>query len=142
MTRIDFYFNVGDKFRQVAELAAMALPRQRRLFVYTPGVDVAEQLESMLWTHAPTGFLPHCRSSHPLAGETPILIDWDGGQLLHDDILINLTPAHPPFFSRFKGLIELVGLEQADRDEARSRYRFYRDRGYEIRNHDMAEQQA
>jgi DNA polymerase-3 subunit chi len=139
MTRIDFYFNVDDKFRQVAELAAHALPRQRRLFVYTAGAEVAEQLENALWTYVPTGFLPHCRSSHPLAAETPIVIDWGGEQLHHDDILVNLTPAHPPFFSRFKGLIELVGLDAADRDEARSRYRFYRDRGYEIKNHDMAE---
>lgn len=139
MTRIDFYFNVADKFRQVAELAQMALSRQRRLFVYTAGASSAAQLESALWTHVPTGFLPHCRSDHPLAAETPILIDWEGTRLLHDDILINLTPAHPAFFSRFKGLIELVGLDEEDRGEARSRYRFYRDRGYEIKSHDVTE---
>lgn len=139
MTRIDFYFNVADKFRQVAELAQTALSRQRRLFVFTPGANAAAQLESALWTHPPTGFLPHCRSDNTLAAETPIVIDWEGTQLLHDDILINLTPAHPAFFSRFKGLIELVGLDADDRAEARARYRFYRDRGYEIKSHDVTE---
>lgn len=138
MTRIDFYFNVEDKFRRVAKLAEMALPRQRRLFIYTAGAEAAAQLENTLWTHAPTGFLPHCSSSHPLAAETPIVIDWSGTTLLHDDILVNLTPAHPAFFSRFRGLIELVGLDETDRTAARSRFRFYRDRGYEIRSHDVA----
>jgi DNA polymerase III subunit chi len=136
MTRIDFYFNVDNKFRQVAELAEAALPRQRRLFVFTSGNDAATQLGTMLWTRTPTGFLPHCRSNHPLALETPIVLDWEGAALPHDDILINLTPEHPSFFSRFRRLIELVGLDESDRMEARSRYRFYRDRGYEIRSHD------
>jgi len=138
MTRIDFYFNVDNKFRQVAELAEVALPRQRRLFVFTSGNDAATQLETMLWTHTPTGFLPHCRSNHPLAAETPIVVDCEGTALSHDDILINLTPAHPSFFSRFRRLIELVGMDENDRMEARSRYRFYRDRGYEIQSHDAA----
>lgn len=141
MTRIDFYFNVPDKFRQVAELAHQALDRQRRLFIYTTGANEAAQLESVLWSHPPTGFLPHCRSDHTLGPETPIVIDWQGENLLHDDILINLTPNHPPFFSRFKGLIEVVGLEEDDRSTARSRFRFYRDRGYEIKSHDVTTEQ-
>lgn len=139
MTRIDFYFNVQDKFHQVAELAHHALSRQRRLFIYTTGAPAAAALESILWSHPPTGFLPHCRSDHALAPETPIVIDWQGQNLTHDDVLINLTPSHPLFFSRFKGLIEVVGLEEEDRNEARDRFRFYRDRGYEIKRHDMAQ---
>ncbi|HSI22139.1 MAG TPA: DNA polymerase III subunit chi [Methylophilaceae bacterium] len=140
MTRIDFYFNVMDKFRQVAELAHHALNRQRRLFIYTTDVKAAAALESALWSQPPTGFLPHCRSDHALGPETPIIIDWQGQNLLHDDILINLTPEHPPFFSRFKGLIEVVGVEEDDRSNARSRFRFYRERGYEIKSHDVAGQ--
>lgn len=140
MTRIDFYFNVTDKFRQVAELATQALSKQRRLFIYTPDVKVASTLESALWSHPPTGFLPHCRSDHALAPDTPIVIDWQGQNLLHDDILINLTPEHPPFFSRFQELIEVVGREEDDRSTARTRFRFYRERGYEINSHDVAGQ--
>lgn len=137
MTRIDFYFNVEDKFRQVAELAQHAVNRQRRLFIYTQDIEAAAQLESALWSHPPTSFLPHCRSDHALNTETPIIIDWQGQNLLHDDVLINLTAEHPPFFSRFKGLIEVVGRDEEDRSTARVRFRFYRDRGYEIKSHDV-----
>ena len=139
MTRIDFYFNVTDKLRHVAELAQLALGRQRRLFVYTADASAVAQLESVLWTHPPTAFLPHCRADHPLAAETPIIVDWQGENLLHDDILVNLTATQPPFFSRFKGLIEVVGTAEDDRNEARSRFRFYRDRGYDIKSHDVSE---
>jgi DNA polymerase-3 subunit chi len=138
MTRIDFYFNVPNMFRQVAELAEAALVRQRRLFIYTPDADATAQLEATLWSYKPTGFLPHCRSCHALASETPIVLDWIPAEAIHDDILINMTTTQPAFFSRFRGLIELVGLDESDRAKARHRYRFYRDRGYEIRNHDLA----
>lgn len=138
MTRIDFYFNVEDRFRQLAELAGRALPKSRRLFVFVPDTAMAQRAEYALWTQAPTGFLPHCRGDHALAAETPIIVDWRADRLVHDDVLINLHPDFPPFFSRFKTLIEIVSGDELDRDRARERYRFYRDRGYEIHRHDLA----
>lgn len=138
MTRIDFYFNVADKYREVAALAEIALARQRRLFVYTPGAEVAADLELALWTQRPTSFLPHCRADHDLATETPIVIGWAPPAVGLDDVLVNLTTQQPAFFSRFRGLVELVGMAEDDRALARERYRYYRDRGYEIRNHDRA----
>lgn len=142
MTRIDFYFNTQDKFRQLVELAGQALPRGRRLFVFVPDEKVAELVEQALWSSSQTSFLPHCRSSHALAAETPIVVDWLGVNLAHDDVLINLRQECPPFFSRFKGLIEIVSQEETDRAGARDRYRFYRDRGYEIRSHDITGERA
>lgn len=142
MTRIDFYFNTQDKFRQLAELAGQALPRGRRLFVFVPDEQAAERVEQALATSVPTAFLPCCRSDHALASETPIVVDWLGVNLLHDDVLINLRQDCPPFFSRFKGLIEIVSQDETDRAGARDRYRFYRDRGYEIRSHDIAGERA
>ena len=138
MTRIDFYFNVEDKLREAAELAEQALRKQRRLQLLTTDSAAATQLETLLWTHPPTGFLPHCRVDHPLAAQTPIVIDWRDAEPLHDDILINLRAQRPTHFSRFKGLIELVGLDEEDRQGARERFRFYRDRGYELHTHDRS----
>lgn len=136
MTRIDFYFNLEDKFRRAAELAEQALRKQRRLCLLAADSDAAAQLETLLWTHPPTGFLPHCRSDHPLAQQTPIVIDWRDSEPLHDDILINLSEQRPTHFSRFRGLIELVSLDEDDRAAARERFRFYRDRGYQLHTHD------
>ena len=58
--------------------------------------------------------------------------------VVHEQVLVNLCPESPPVFSRFERLIEIVGLDEAERDLARTRFRFYRDRGYDIRTHDLA----
>jgi DNA polymerase-3 subunit chi len=142
MTRIEFFFNVPDKLRKVIELSEGIIKRGQRLMVFTPDTDVSMRLEGLFWTYPPTGFLPHCRSDSHLAAVTPIIIDWRSEKLTHDEILINLKNEHPPFFSRFRKLIEVVGPDEADRAQARDRYRFYRDRGYEIRTIDVLEAEA
>jgi DNA polymerase-3 subunit chi len=137
MTRIEFFFNVTNKLQKVADLSESAVNKGRRLMVFTADSGAAFKLENQLWAHPPIGFLPHCRADSALAGVTPIIIDWQGEQLPHDDVLINLQSQHPPFFSRFRRLIEIVGVDEADKAEARARYRFYRDRGYEIKSFDV-----
>ncbi|MFJ5446308.1 DNA polymerase III subunit chi [Methylobacillus methanolivorans] len=136
MTRVDFFFNVPNKALHVADLSSRAAQRGRRLMVLTATQQEAEKLGTLFWSNPPIGFLPHCHATHPRAAETPIIIDWRHDPLPHDDILINLDSQYPPFFSRFKRLIEVVGLDEDDRAAARERYRFYRDRGYEIRTFD------
>ena len=136
MTRVEFFFNVEDKLQKVAELSARAVGKGRRLHVYTPDAQVSEQLGRQLWTQSALSFLPHCAAEDALADTTPVIIDSIGATLPHDDILINLQAGHPPFFSRFRRLIEIVGQTESDKAEARKRYRFYRDRGYEIRAFD------
>lgn len=139
MTRIEFYVNVPDKLRKVAELGEHLAARGRKLMVYTSDAETSSQLEGLLWTHPQTGFLPHCRADDALAEVTPVVIDWRSDKLVHDDVLINLRPEHPSFFSRFQRLIELVSADEADKVQARQRYRFYRDRGYEIKSIDVLE---
>ena len=104
--------------------------------VFGPDDAVLSELERVLWSGSALSFVPHCRAQHPLAPETPIVLDFKGEPLVHDDVLINLQHQHPPFFSRFRRLIEIVGTDEADKAQARVRYRFYRDRGYEIRTFD------
>lgn len=138
MTRIDFHFNVPHLYQRVAHLSQRAAAKGRRVFVLTPDASATEALEHTLWTFPPTGFLPHCRSNHRLAPQTPLVLDWQGDNLPHDDVIINLQTEYPPFFSRFHHLIELVGTDEDSRHAARKRFRFYRDRGYEIRTVDVA----
>lgn len=133
MTRIEFFFNVEDKLQKIAELCGSAVRKGRRLMVYSADAETTVRLGDYLWTSPAIGFTPHCRPDDALAAVTPVILDHDGQQLVHDDVLINLQQQYPPFFSRFRRLIEIVGLDEADRSAARERYRFYRDRGYEIK---------
>ena len=80
----------------------------------------------------------NCASRSNMAAVTPVLIDTVGDNPLHDEFLINLHSEWPACFSRFQRLAEIVCTDDADRREARARYKFYRDRGYEIRTHDLS----
>ncbi len=139
MTRIDFYTQVDDKLRFACRLCAKALSQQMRVNVYAPDAGVADRFDHLLWTDSAVGFIPHCRASHALAAETPVLIHQDESALAHDELLINLDAQWPPFFSRFQRMIEIVSTADEDAQAARARFRFYRDRGYAMQTHAMGE---
>ena len=150
MTRVDFYFNVGDKPQKIMSLTQVALNKQRRVMVYVADEVQAKGMSERLWCDDPSSFLPHelfgdiLKDSSVLVSSlalTPILIatTLSNGQEAHlhqDDVLINMQNEHPAFFSRFRQLIELVGIDEIDKVAARLRYKFYRDRGYEIKSID------
>ena len=138
MTQIDFYIHVEDKLRTACRLAAKAFGHELRVLVFCPDADTAGRLDRLLWTTRAIGFIPHCLASDPLARVTPIVVDHADNEPLHDQILLNLRPEWPPLFSRFQRLIEIVSLDDEDRRLARERFKFYRDRGYEIRTHDLS----
>jgi DNA polymerase-3 subunit chi len=138
MTRIDFYFNADSKLHVACQLAAKALQQRLRVLVYAPEESVARGIDRMLWTFQALAFVPHCMTSDVLAQDTPILIARDAETPPHDDVMLNLHGQTPPSFSRFHRLIEVVGMEEDDKQAGRERFRFYRDRGYEIGRHDLA----
>jgi len=138
VTQVDFYVQAEDKVRTAVRLAAKAYQLGRRLTVYCTDRAIAEHFDRVLWTNPAIGFVPHCHAEDRLAPATPIVIDRSGNDPQNDDVLLNLDAARPPYFSRFHRLIEIVSLDDDDRQRARDRYKFYRDRGYEIRTHDLA----
>ncbi len=142
MTQIDFYTHVEDKVRTACRLAAKAFTHGKRVLVCCSDADTAARFDRLLWTNPAISFIPHCHSNDPLAPVTPIVVDCNGAEPLHDQILLNLRPEWPPIFSRFQRLIEVVSLDEDDRRAARERFKFYRDRGYEIQTHDLGKTSA
>ena len=137
MTEVLFYTHANDKLQTACTLTAKALARKMRVMLFTADPAATDHLSSLLWSVPSTGFTPHCRSEDRLAPITPVILDHRAEPLVHDQVLINLCGETPSFFSRFQRLVEIVGLEEADREAARTRFRFYRDRGYEIRTHQL-----
>lgn len=138
MTRVDFYTHAESKLKMACRLCAKALAQGTRLLVYAPDGQTAHELDRLLWTTPATGFVPHCRPDDPLAAVTPIIISEHADTLPHDDVLLNLHAEVPVFFSRFRRLVEIVSTEETDRQQARARFRFYRDRGYELHDHNVS----
>lgn len=140
MTRIDFYFNAADRLQVACRLAGKALAEGKRMLVYAPDAELAARVDRMMWTWPATGFVPHCPIDDPLAAETPVLISRTGDTPAQCTLLLNLATECPPHFASFERLFEVVGLEAAEREAGRSRYKLYRSRGYAIANHDLAAQ--
>jgi DNA polymerase-3 subunit chi len=139
MTQIDFYTHVENKLQTLCTLAAKALAKNVRMMILTPDVDTTERIDKLLWSQPAIGFLPHCSSQNQLASVTPIIVDHVAEPVVHEQVLVNLCDVCPPLFSRFERLIEIVSRDEADRERARNRFRFYRDRGYQIRTHDLSQ---
>ena len=139
MTRVDFYFNVTDKPALTHDLVQAALVKHRQVTITVADETAANDVTSALWQQIPESFLPNALVNHVSATQTPIIIHWQKQAVLQDELLINLSAAQPSFFSQFTQLIELVGDDEQDKTAARARYKFYRDRGYEIKNINKAE---
>ena len=137
MTEVKFYFNVDSKFDYACKLAKKAFDGGLKLVIYTPDVGVADAFDRHLWSFTQLSFVPHVRSTHALAGETPIIIATDDVGLPHHEALLNLGDEPPPFFSRFEHLREIVSMDEDDRLKARERLKFYKTRGFDVQNHDM-----
>jgi len=139
MTSIDFYTHVADRLEVAARLVAKAFAQHGRVRVLTPDAAATDALDRRLWLKPPIAFLPHCRIDSALASQTPIWVDHSEEHPGLASVLINLRTTPPAFFSRFERLAEIVGVEEADAEAGRERYRFYRERGYELRTHNLAE---
>ena len=141
MTRVDFYI-LQDSRPNAAQLFACKLTEKaykqgRKVYINTASGKQLKQLDELLWTFRDSSFLPHGCYAAEDSGEQPILlghaIEPDGPS----DVLVNLANDIPTFFSRFDRVAELVGSDDAQREAARERFRFYKDRGYTMNTHKL-----
>jgi len=139
LTQVFFYHGAADRIAAACALLGGAFAKNKAMLVFAPDKAVAENVDRMLWTHPALSFVPHCRSTSPLAPETPILITDTLDTLPQDERLMNLSREIPPGFSRFQSLIEVVGQDEEDRQAARERVAFYKERGYEVRYFDLSD---
>ena len=140
MTQIDFHVNAPGKLAYACRLARKGYASATRMVFFASDRALLERFDRELWTFSALSFIPHCHARDELASVTPILLAGldDGGAFAHYEVLVNLDPQQPGFFSRFDRLIEIVGTDNADRDAGRARWKFYKDRGYPLASHDLA----
>ena len=138
MTKVDFYTGSEDKLRTACQLSHKAMQNGVRVLLGTPDAATCDALDKLLWHYPPTAFIPHCRSNADEAGHTPVLLSLDEEKFPHHELLISLHPETPGFFSRFERVIEIVSTDAEDSLRGRARFKFYRDRGYELRHFDLS----
>lgn len=137
MTRIDFYVlddtDPGQRLRTACRLIGKAYGLGHRIHVHTGSRALSMQLDELLWTFRDVSFIPHQVEGED--AECPVQICHEREPANAGDILVNLDTQVPLFFSRFERVAEIVNQDPAIRDAGRERYRFYKDRGYDLSHH-------
>ena len=145
MTRIDFY--ILPESAKPPEGAAMtacklcdkAVAAGNRVYIHAPQAEVAQTLDSLLWSFRQGGFISHERYTGAAPAEPlpSVLIGEAEPPASHQAVMINLGNEAPSFFSSFERVLEIVDGDAAQRAQSRERYKYYRDRGYELASHNL-----
>lgn len=138
MTKVDFYTGSEDKLRTACQLSHKAMQNGVRVVLSAPDDSTTEALDKLLWQFPATAFIPHCRSDAAESEEMPVVLNSGSERFPHHDLLISLHNECVPFFSRFERVIEIVGADAEDSRQGRERYKFYKDRGYELRHFNLS----
>lgn len=141
MTQVDFYVlaekATGDRFTLACRLAEKAWQQGRRVYLHTGSEAESLQMDKLLWTYRVGSFLPHGLAIDADPALNPVLIGNGDNAGEEHDVLVNLASEVPGFFSRFERVVEPLDRNTEVRTAGRSRFRFYRDRGYPLNSHDI-----
>jgi len=139
MTHIDFYILAGEQAhgreKLACRLAEKVYKLGHRLYIHTGDAAHSRLLDELLWTFRSGSFVPHELRDDD---ESPVRIGHDPEQAAPAEVLINLAPQVPLFFSQYERVAEIIDQSPAHKDSGRERYRFYRDRGYTLKTHNIA----
>ncbi len=152
MTQVDFYILATQSddswLRLACRITEKAIQRKLKVYLHSENAADATRLDGLLWTFSQGSFIPHrlvsSGSDEPieesvligrndLAAEIPA----DTSVSQRCDLMINLTMQVPDFFSRYDRVAEVIDANPVRRDNGRERFRFYRDRGYELNTHKL-----
>jgi len=139
VTKVTFYKLSKDQqsvYQLVCQLIKKACKTDQQVFCLVADNQAAEQLDQMLWSFEAEAFIPHGIS----AEQSPVAISADAEPGDHHQILINLQPQIPTWFSRFDRVIEVIYPDSEYEQAKRDNFRFYKERGYSLSFHDLSGQ--
>jgi len=141
MTKIDFYL-LSQSGQDACETMACKLIEKiyqlkHKVYIHTHSEQDAARIDNLLWTQKPGNFIPHEIASNNNHPETPIIIGHGDEAPPIQDVLINLTQTVPLFFSQFNRVAEFVDADDTNKNLGRTRFKFYKDRGYELDTHEL-----
>jgi DNA polymerase-3 subunit chi len=144
VTQVDFYIVESDledaRLQVSCRIVDKANDANQHVFINGCSDVEAKKLDELLWTFSQGSFIPHkvVREGAEPALAEPVIIGLNRGPLGERwDLMINLAPDVPDFFSRYRRVAEIVDGDAARRAQSRDRYRFYRDRGYTLNTHQV-----
>jgi DNA polymerase III subunit chi len=141
MTQVDFHIlqdtSLEARWLYTCRLVEKAASLGNSVLIAVDTLDEAEALDDLLWSFKPESFIPHhiINSESECENDVKVEITFSDHSGDHQQVLINLRSQVPEYFSRFTRLSEIVIQEQKVLENTREHYRFYKQRGYPIAQH-------
>ncbi len=139
---VAFHTGIADPLGYACRLLRKAW-RQGARVVVTGTSHALDDLDRFLWTFESLEFVPHWRAASPdhlperLRSRTPIVLLDQPEPQDGRGVLVNLGQQVPEPAARFDRVIEIVGLADDERAQARQRWRHYAQLGVAIERHDF-----
>lgn len=146
MAQVDFHTGVAEPLHFACRLLRKAYRHGVRLVVSAPQPALIE-LDRLLWTFDEREFVPHLRLGAPGAAgadawqRTPVWLVPDGTQVPHQpapEVQVNLGTEIAPELHALARLIEVVGDDATQLQQARARWRAYQAHGHVVVHHPAA----
>ena len=139
--RVDFYLlskpEADARWLIACRLVEKAYFKGHRVFVFCDNQHDAELIDELLWTFKEESFIPHNLQGEGPEPPPPIQIGYQNEPRGFNDILLNLANHIPPFYSKFKRVIELVSDNEAQKEQSRTHYKEYRANSCTLQTHSI-----
>jgi DNA polymerase-3 subunit chi len=137
-TKVEFHTQAPDKLLYACRVLRKAAASGAKVQV-TADEETLRQFDQLLWTFSNTDFVPHCLQDAPAQAlaNSPILLTPTPQADASCTILLNLGSGVPAGFEQFDRLIEIVGEDSSDKQQARSRWKHYAGSGCAMSSRDL-----
>lgn len=141
--KCDFYLLAATDARarlvMACRVAEKAYEQGLRVAVRTAGPAQTAELDELMWTFSDRSFLPHGAwpADPAFVAATPVLIASGALPESHRDVLINLGDDVPADAASYARVCDVVAGDENSRQQARLRWRGYRDAGLEPGAHNV-----
>jgi DNA polymerase-3 subunit chi len=142
MARVDFYLLASCQ-AQICEQFACKLTEKvyrlgQQVYIHVEDQRQAQIMDDLLWTFRQGSFIPHGLVGTGDSIASPVLIGHEDKPEIEMNLLINLSPEIPQFFSHFQRIAEIIDQDEIKRHLGRERYRYYRDKGCLLKTHEIS----
>jgi len=139
VTQVAFHIGIEDRVAYCCRLVRKVLASGAQALILGDAA-MLRRMDAVLWAEEAVGFTPHAMADAAAAivARSPVLLAAQvPTDLARQSVLINMADQLPDDPHARERVIELVSADEQAIQDARERWRSYKQRGFELVNHDV-----
>ncbi len=141
MIKVNFYLLKQDSEQASRALACRLAEQQakpgQRIYLLAGSPEDARELDQLLWSFVPEGFVPHALAGSAEAAQTTIVIGHDPQAPEGTTCILNLGSEAPLNLPSLTTIAEFVPNEDEAKARSRTLWNLYKQLGYELQHHQL-----